>query len=204
MRFSHLLLVIFPAYLLTDSPLTSGNHFNPWSRLFAPEERLGAFLSAAAVASWLAFLFVTFPVRLLLDAYFAPYIFFVVWLDLVTYLHHTDVGVNYYRGSAWSFLKGGLSTIDRSYGWIVDHLHHDIGTHMVHHLFFTRVPHYSLVEATEALKPLLGDHYKFDDTPVLQAYLRAKNNCHFVDDQGEVLQYHAEGESVVDSNKKAQ
>ena len=34
----------------------------------------------------------------------------------------------------WSYLRGGLSTIDRDYG-IFNKIHHDIGTHVLHHLF---------------------------------------------------------------------
>ena len=34
----------------------------------------------------------------------------------------------------WSYLRGGLSTLDRDYG-IFNKIHHDIGTHVLHHLF---------------------------------------------------------------------
>ena len=64
---------------------------------------------------------------------------FVMWLDVVTYLHHhgpsdKEEEVPWYRGGEWSYFRGGLSTIDRDYG-IFNKLHHDIGTHVVHHLF---------------------------------------------------------------------
>ena len=45
----------------------------------------------------------------------------------------------------WSYLRGGLTTLDRDYGWI-NNIHHDIGTHVVHHLF-PQIPHYHLIEA---------------------------------------------------------
>jgi omega-3 fatty acid desaturase (delta-15 desaturase) len=194
-RFSHALLVLFPIYLLMDSDFTSGNHFNPYGRLFDKEERIGAWCSTLSIIAWLVFLVSTFPLGLLLDAYVMPYVFFIIWLDLVTYLHHTDPELTYYRGTAWSFLKGALSTMDRSYGRLIDHLHHDIGTHMVHHMYFTRIPHYHLVEATEALKPILGDHYKLDTTPIVTAYVKSKEQCHWVDDQGAVLKYHGSEEA---------
>jgi len=197
LRFSHALLVLYPVYLITDGEFSSGNHFNPHSKLFAKEERLGAYISATCIAVWLVFLFSTFPVVTLLDAYFAPYIFFVMWLDLVTYLHHTDPELTYYRDSAWSFLKGALSTMDRSYGRVIDHLHHNIGTHMIHHMFFTKIPHYHLLDATEALKPMLGSHYKVDTTPIFSAYLKSKENCHFVKDQGTVLKYQPDSELTI-------
>nr|BAJ94071.1 predicted protein [Hordeum vulgare subsp. vulgare] len=202
-RFSHALLVLYPMYLVLDSEFTSGNHFNPKGRLFAPEERLGAAISTACVVAWSVFLLYTFPLWTLLDAYFMPIVFFWVWIDLVTYLHHTDGSLTYYRGQAWSFLKGALSTMDRSYGRWIDHLHHDIGTHMVHHMFFTKIPHYHLLDATEALKPMLGEHYKVDETPILTAYLKSKEACHFVADKGDVVNYRAGADLQSEEQKKA-
>lgn len=52
--------------------------------------------------------------------------------------------------------RTGLSTIDRDFG-IFNKIHHNIETHVVHHLFPT-IPHYNLVEATEAAKSVLGKH----------------------------------------------
>lgn len=45
----------------------------------------------------------------------------------------------------WSYLRGGLTTLDRDYG-VINNIHHDIGTHVIHHLF-PQIPHYHLVEA---------------------------------------------------------
>ena|SRR3990167_3936938 len=47
--------------------------------------------------------------------------------------------------------QGNLSSIDRSYGFIVDNLIHDIGTHQIHHLF-PKIPHYKLKTATVAFR----------------------------------------------------
>ena len=89
-----------------------------------------------------------------LALYGVPYWVNVVWLDLVTYLHHhgssdANEKIPWYRGEEWSYLRGGLSTIDRDYG-IFNKIHHDIGTHVVHHLF-PQIPHYNLCAATGEL-----------------------------------------------------
>ncbi|RZR74664.1 hypothetical protein BHM03_00041068 [Ensete ventricosum] len=54
----------------------------------------------------------------------------------------------------WNYLRGGLTTIDRDYGWI-NNIHHDIGTHVMHHLF-PQIPHYNLVEAVSLHSPLIS------------------------------------------------
>jgi hypothetical protein len=46
--------------------------------------------------------------------------------------------------------RGGLTCLDRDYG-IFNKIQHDIGTHVVHHLF-PQIPHYHLQDATEAAK----------------------------------------------------
>lgn len=63
-------------------------------------------------------------------------------------------------------------------------------------MFFTRIPHYHLLDATEALKPVLGHYYKVDETPILTAYIKSKESCHFVADEGNVLVYQPEANAL--------
>jgi len=85
----------------------------------------------------------------------------------------------------WSYLRGGLTTLDRDYG-LINNIHHDIGTHVIHHLF-PQIPHYHLVEAVSKLKVktvcVFGVHASFPDScstvmqteaakPVLGKYYR--------------------------------
>ena len=61
-----------------------------------------------------------------------------MWLDMVTYLHHhgpedANMKMPWYRGEEWSYLRGGLTCLDRDYG-IFNKIHHNIETHVVHHL----------------------------------------------------------------------
>ncbi|KAL4566316.1 hypothetical protein LXL04_030430 [Taraxacum kok-saghyz] len=87
----------------------------------------------------------------------------------------------------WDWLRGALSTVDRDYG-ILNRVGHNIAnTHVTHHLF-PRIPHYHAVEATKAIKPILKDYYRFDETPVLKALYREAKECIYVesDDDDEV------------------
>lgn len=91
-------------------------------------------------------------------------------------------------------MRGGLSTIDRDYG-IFNNIHHDIGTHVVHHLF-PQIPHYNLIEATEKVKPVLGPYYREPEpspgpipTHLIAPLVRSFGKDHFVEDSGDVVFY---------------
>jgi omega-3 fatty acid desaturase (delta-15 desaturase) len=187
----YLPLIAYPVYLFRRSPSRpGGSHFLPDSPLFKPSEKwdvitstvwlLGMLALLAAIGSqigWLA-----------LGAYYGvPYVIFVMWLDLVTYLHHTEADIPWYPDEDWFFLKGALSTIDRDYG-IFNPIHHDIGTHVAHHIFLS-IPHYHLQAATEAIKPVLGSYYRKSKTPIWQSFWRSYRTCHFVADQGSPVYY---------------
>nr|BAF30810.1 omega-3-desaturase [Eustoma grandiflorum] len=153
----------YPMYLWYRSPGKTGSHFNPYSDLFRPNER--------------------------------KQIIFVMWLDFVTYLHHHghENKLPWYRGKEWSYLRGGLTTVDRDYGWF-NNIHHDIGTHVIHHLF-PQIPHYHLIEATRAAKPVLGKYYreaqKSGPVPIhlLKELVKSMKEDHYVSDNGDVVYY---------------
>ncbi|CAH9057739.1 unnamed protein product [Cuscuta epithymum] len=194
-------LLAYPVYLWSRSPGKKGSHFDPNSDLFVPAEKNDVITSTlcwSAMAAVLAGLsFVMGPVQLL-KLYGVPYVLFVMWLDLVTYLHHHghEDKLPWYRGKEWSYLRGGLTTIDRDYGWI-NNIHHDIGTHVVHHLF-PQIPHYHLIEATEAAKPVLGKYYKEPKKSwalpfhLLGELFRSMQKDHFVSDTGDVVYYQSD------------
>ncbi|CAL4912056.1 unnamed protein product [Urochloa decumbens] len=190
-------LLAFPVYLWYRSPGKTGSHFLPSSDLFTPKERGDVMVSTTCwsimLASLLAMAFAFGPIQVL-KMYGLPYLVFVMWLDLVTYLHHHgNHDLPWYRGEEWSYLRGGLTTVDRDYGWIND-IHHDIGTHVIHHLF-PQIPHYHLVEATKAARPVLGRYYrephKSGPLPLhlLGVLLRSLRVDHFVSDHGDVVYY---------------
>lgn len=121
--------------------------------------------------------------------YLIPYMITNYHLVLITYLQHTDVYMPHFRGKEWNFLRGALCTVDRSFGPLLDHtFHHITDTHVCHHLF-SAMPFYHAAEATELFKPLLGNYYLKDDTPIARALYRAFSNCLFVEDDGNVVYY---------------
>ncbi len=186
----HMILFLYPLYLFKRSPGKQGSHFNPSSPLFRPSEKWDVITSTVlwtVMVGFLGVLTYQFGWLFLVKYYLAPYIVFVCWLDLVTFLHHTDADIPWYRGDDWYFLKGALSSIDRDYGFI-NPIHHDIGTHVAHHIFLG-MPHYHLRTATEAIKPILGEYYRESKEPIWQALWNSYRSCHFVPDIGGKVYY---------------
>jgi omega-3 fatty acid desaturase (delta-15 desaturase) len=83
---------------------------------------------------------------------FMPWLVMSFWLFMVTYLqHHSDDG-KLYTDDTFSFERGAFETVDRNYGtWVNRMSHHMMDGHVIHHLFFEKVPHYNLEKATESL-----------------------------------------------------
>ncbi|NEQ31918.1 MAG: fatty acid desaturase [Leptolyngbya sp. SIO4C5] len=188
----HIFLIVYPLYLFKRSPGKQGSHFLPSSQLFRPHEKRQVLTSTGLWGLMVAALIGVgfyFGWGFLAKYYLMPYVVFVIWLDLVTFLHHTDADVPWYRGEDWYFLKGAVSTVDRDYG-LINPIHHNIGTHVAHHIFLS-IPHYHLLEATAAIKPVLGEHYRRDRTPIWQSLWRAYRNCYFVADHGSKVYYQA-------------
>ncbi|KAD3338501.1 hypothetical protein R6Q59_026732 [Mikania micrantha] len=198
-------LFAYPLYLWTRSPGKYGSHFNPYSDLFAPNERryiVTSTLCWALMVANLIYLSTIIGPTLLFKLYGIPYFIFVMWLDFVTYLHHHghEEKLPWYRGKEWNYLRGGLTTVDRDYG-MFNHIHHDIGTHVIHHLF-PQIPHYHLTEATMAAKPVLGEYYrepkKSGPIPVhlIDNLVRSMKQDHYVSDVGDVVYYETDYQMI--------
>ena len=184
------LLFAYPFYLFFRSSGRDGSHFLPSSKLFRPSERQDVLLSTlcwSAMILFLGWVGISQGLAFLVIYYVMPYLVFVMWLDFVTFLHHSEADIPWYRQEEWYFLKGALSTIDRDYGWI-NPIHHNIGTHVAHHIF-SNMPHYHLKTATEAIKPILGDYYRSSSEPVWRSFWRSARACHYVADQGSPVYY---------------
>ncbi|MGF1458169.1 MAG: fatty acid desaturase [Leptolyngbyaceae cyanobacterium] len=187
----YLPLIAYPVYLFRRSPSRpGGSHFLPGSPLFKPSEKWDVLTSTVwliGMVSLLTGLSFHYGLGTVITYYGVPYAIFVMWLDLVTYLHHTEADIPWYSNEDWYFLKGALSTIDRDYG-IFNPIHHDIGTHVAHHIFLS-IPHYHLQTATEAIKPVLGSYYRKSTVPIWKSFFRSYRDCHFVANEGSPLYY---------------
>ncbi|XP_072982329.1 omega-3 fatty acid desaturase, chloroplastic-like [Typha latifolia] len=205
-------MLAYPLYLWVRTPGKEGSHFHPSSDLFLPSEKKDVITSTACWTAMVAVLagltWMMGPLQML-KLYAVPYWIFVMWLDFVTYLHHHghEGKLPWYRGKEWSYLRGGLTTLDRDYGWI-NNIHHDIGTHVIHHLF-PQIPHYHLVEATEAAKPVLGKYYREPEKSapfpfhLFGVLARSLKHDHYVSDTGDVVYYQTDREVNSDSQSKS-
>lgn len=168
------------------------NHFNPYAKLFTERDFWDVVVSDIGIFTVLGGLgaaVAKYGGMNVLFYYFLPYMFTNMWLVLYTYLQHSDPLVMHYKGDEWNFLRGALCSVDRDYG-IYNVIHHHIGSkHVAHHLF-SQMPFYHTVEATEALKKVLGPFYNYDDTPITKALMRSWSECKFVDPaDGDVMYF---------------
>lgn len=114
--------------------------------------------------------------------WFMPWIWVNHWLAFVTFLQHTDPSMPHYRASEWTFARGAAATIDRDYGFIGQHIFHDIiETHVLHH-YVSRIPFYNAREATAAIKKVMGEHYRYDGENMWVSLWKCMRACQYVDD----------------------
>ncbi|KAJ4247820.1 hypothetical protein NW762_013029 [Fusarium torreyae] len=142
------------------------SHFEPTSAVFRPNEAFFIFMSDVGLVLMLTALYFASKqvgVSTILFLYAVPYVWVHHWLVAITYLHHHHTELPHYTAEGWTYVKGALATVDRDFGFIGKHLFHGIiEKHVVHHLF-PKIPFYKADEATEAIKPVIGDHYCRDD-----------------------------------------
>ncbi|KAI8815066.1 delta-12 fatty acid desaturase [Cladochytrium replicatum] len=191
-----MLIFGWPAYLLVNA---SGqpypewtSHYLPTAPIFEKHQYTGVVISnlgILATISALTYAGSLYGFVAVVKYYLIGYLGVNFWITMLTYLQHTDVKVPHYRDGQFNFVRGALSTVDRSFGPVLNYFfHHITDTHVVHHLFAS-MPFYHAVEATEAVKGVLGKYYISDDTQFFVALWRSMNNCKFVEDEGDVVWY---------------
>jgi omega-3 fatty acid desaturase (delta-15 desaturase) len=164
--------ILYFVYLFLGIP--DGGHVLFYGRMWEGEsnkEKLNGLASVAvsiitAATLWLSMGTADFTVVCMI-----PWCVMSFWLFMVTYLqHHSDDG-KIYTDETFTFERGAFETVDRNYGkWTNRLSHHMMDGHVIHHLFFERVPHYRLEDATKALVKGLdaegqSHFYKHIDTP---------------------------------------
>ncbi|KAF6256872.1 chloroplast glycerolipid omega-3-fatty acid desaturase [Scenedesmus sp. NREL 46B-D3] len=197
-------LLSFPFYLIFGSPGRSHSHYHPHSDLFNKHQRSMVMTSDICLTimySLLAYGMYVIGGGAVAKLYWAPWLVYVVWLDTVTYLHHHGVQeeadkMPWYRVElpAWRPHHAGPRL------GVFNKIHHDIGTHVAHHLF-PQIPHYHLKEATAAIKPILGPYYREPESSPgpLPVHLftmlkRSFTSDKYVPDSGDVVFYSSPAE----------
>lgn len=141
------------------------NHFNPSSPLYEAKDAKLIVLSdiGLALAGFALYtVYAKFGFQNLLVWYLLPYLWVNHWLVAITFLQHTDPSLPHYTGESWNYVRGAAATIDREFGFIGRQLLHGIiETHVLHH-YVSTIPFYHADEATEAIKPIMGRHYRAD------------------------------------------
>lgn len=164
------------------------NHFNPTSPLYEAKDAglialsdLGLFI----VGSILFYVGKNYGWSNLAVWYFAPYLWVNHWLVCITFLQHTDPSLPHYTADQWTYTRGAAATIDREFGFIGRQLMHGIvETHVLHH-YVSTIPFYHADEATEAIKKVMGKHYRSDtkDGPIgfVRSFWNSMRRCNWVE-----------------------
>jgi omega-6 fatty acid desaturase (delta-12 desaturase) len=168
-----------------DFDIIKYSHFNPYARIFPPDYKNKIIITDIFLLFQLGNLVMMdyiYGLGTSIIWYGFPLLCTNAWLTLYTFLQHTDSKVPHYGTDKFTWLKGALCTIDRPYPWVIDEMHHYIGsTHVLHHLNY-RIPFYWAKEATEEIKKVLGKEYKYDDMNFLLAYYKGISECNYVDE----------------------
>ncbi|ODN81705.1 hypothetical protein L202_02099 [Cryptococcus amylolentus CBS 6039] len=169
------------------------NHFSPRSIIFKANHfaqiiwsDIGVSIVLAALGYWSY----QRGIKEMISIYFIPYLWVNNWLVFITFLQHTDPVLPHYTANKWTFPRGALCTIDRSFmGPVGPHVFHGITeTHVAHHIS-SKIPHYNAWEATEALKNFLGPAYHKSDENMFVSCYKSYRDCLFVEDDQDVVFY---------------
>ncbi|RMJ22421.1 fatty acid desaturase [Aspergillus sp. HF37] len=164
------------------------NHFDPRSPLYEAKDAklialsdLGLFLMGCA----LYYVGSNFGWLNLGVWYGVPYLWVNHWLVAITYLQHTDPSLPHYTPEVWNFTRGAAATIDRDFGFVGRHLFHGIiETHVLHH-YVSTIPFYNADEASDAIKSVMGEHYRTEAhtgwTGFFKALWRSSRACQWVE-----------------------
>lgn len=167
-------------------PWYAKSHYAPNSPVFDPHQYwyivlsdIGMVAIATVVYQW-ARVFGTF--NMMVD-WFVPWLWVNHWLVMVTFLQHTDPTMPHYSQKEWTFARGAAATIDRNFGFVGQHIFHDIiETHVLHH-YVSRIPFYNARKASAAIQKVMGLHYRYDGENMWVSLWKVVRSCRFVSDE---------------------
>ncbi|KAF3325561.1 omega-6 fatty acid desaturase, endoplasmic reticulum isozyme 2-like protein [Carex littledalei] len=160
-------------------------HYYPNSPIYSDRERVQIFISDVGLVTAVCALYrlaALFGFWWVVRVYGVPLLIVNGFLVLITFLQHTHPALPHYDSAEWDWLRGALATMDRDYGFLNKVFHNITDTHVAHHLFST-MPHYHAMEATKAIKPILGEYYQFDGTPFYKAMFREVKECVYIEQE---------------------
>lgn len=165
------------------------NHFDPRSPLYESKDAMLILWSdlGIAITGYVLYLAVQKWGWVNVAVYYGiPYLWVNHWLVAITFLQHTDPSLPHYHPESWTYARGAAATIDREFGFIGRHLLHGIiETHVAHH-FISTIPFYHADEATEAVKKVMGKHYRSDTRGGPWGFIKALYTtgrlCQFVEE----------------------
>ncbi|KAM9927025.1 hypothetical protein OXX59_002818 [Metschnikowia pulcherrima] len=168
------------------------NHFNPASAIFEKNQYWYIVLSDIGILTQLYVLYTWYThygAFNVLVNWFLPYLGVNHWLVFITFLQHSDPQMAHYEADQWNFARGAAATIDREFGFIGKHIFHDIiETHVLHH-YCSRIPFYNAREASEAIKKVMGKHYRYSDENMWKSLWKSARWCQFVEGDNGLLMY---------------
>jgi len=160
------------------------SHMNPYSKIFPSKMKYKVFISDIFLILQLASLYYLdhiYGFGTSLIWYWPAYLVNNAWLVVYTILQHTDKDVPHHGQDTFTWLKGALSTIDRNYPYLVDEMHHYIGTtHVLHHINH-KIPFYYAKQATKELKIVLGELYNYDNRNFLMSFYNTMLTCNYIE-----------------------
>ncbi|KAG9258479.1 delta12 fatty acid desaturase [Emericellopsis atlantica] len=152
------------------------NHFDPSSPLYEQKDAKLIVLSDIGIALNAAvqiYLGNTFGWANMAVWFWVPWLWVNHWLVAITFLQHTDATLPHYTAEEWNYVRGAAATIDRDMGFVGRHLLHGIAeTHVLHH-YISSIPFYNADEASDAIRPVMGKHYRADTEGALLGFIKA-------------------------------
>ena len=177
-----------------------GSHFWPNQKLYTSEQTIKVLVSTLGVGTMVLtaiYMSCLVGVQTVCVYFVLPLWVCNSYLVSITFLQHTHVDVPHFDSEEFTWLRGALSTVDRSMGsWFDAKLHHIVDSHVAHHMF-SKMPFYGAKKATPCVKKYLGVYYKHVDN----ARLNCSNVEHWLTWWWDFVQGMAEAQSVVKSEE---